>query len=179
MEILAHRLEGVRQAEGWCDDRPADCRVDLIVVHGISLPAGHFGGPYVEALFTGRLDSDCHPDFADLAGVKVSSHLLIRRDGSLVQFVPFDRRAWHAGESSHCGRTRCNDFSIGIELEGSDEVRYRDEQYEALIAVCQVLLAHYSIDAEQIVGHSDIAPHRKTDPGPHFDWPRLRAGIGG
>lgn len=177
MNIVSHRLQGVRQVDGFCDDRPSE-EIDLLVVHGISLPAGHFGGDYIEQLFSGRLDCGCHPDLGDLDGVRVSSHLLIRRDGVMLQFVPFNRRAWHAGESSFQGRTRCNDFSIGIELEGTDHSRYRDEQYEALIRVSRQLIRTYGIPAEHVVGHSDIAPGRKTDPGPRFDWTRLREGIG-
>ncbi|MDZ7686904.1 MAG: 1,6-anhydro-N-acetylmuramyl-L-alanine amidase AmpD [Gammaproteobacteria bacterium] len=177
MEIRSHRLEGVPQREGFCDERP-DPDIDLIVIHGISLPAGHFGGNYVEGLFCGCLDTARHPDLRDLEGVCVSSHLFIRRDGGMIQFVPFDRRAWHAGESQFKGRTRCNDFSIGIELEGTDGNRYREAQYRSLIEVSRLLVDAYGIPPGHVVGHSDIAPGRKTDPGPYFDWNRLLDAIG-
>lgn len=157
-----------------CDARPNEEAPSLIVVHGISLPPGEFGGPYIEQLFTNRLQIDEHPAFADLAELKVSSHLLIRRDGEVIQFVPFDRRAWHAGESSYQGRTCCNDFSIGIELEGTDSVPYEVAQYQSLAEVIVCLLHNYpSLRRQAITGHADIAPGRKTDPGPAFDWPKL------
>lgn len=159
-----------------CDDRPAGTVADLIVVHGISLPPGEFGGPWIDRLFTNRLPPDGHPYFATIADRKVSSHLLIRRDGGIVQYVPFHRRAWHAGVSSYEGREKCNDFSVGIELEGTDEMGYEPIQYRALSTVIQQLLATYpALSARRIAGHSDIAPGRKTDPGPFFDWPRLHA----
>jgi AmpD protein len=157
-----------------CDDRP-DPEIGLVVVHGISLPAGHFGTPYVIDLFCNHLEIDAHPDFCDLQGVHVSAHLLIRRDGRILQFVPFDRRAWHAGESSYQGRSRCNDFSVGIELEGTDDTPYRLAQYQRLVAVCQQLVLYYGIDPSCIVGHCDIAPGRKTDPGEAFNWHVFRA----
>lgn len=157
------------------DARPRGVVIDAIVVHGISLPAGHFGGPHVEALFTNRIDPLAHPDFADLRDLRVSAHFLVRRDGELLQFVAVDRRAWHAGVSSLDGRERCNDFSVGIELEGTDCVPYTDAQYERLAALVTLLRgACPGITSQRIVGHSDIAPGRKTDPGPAFDWPRLR-----
>ena len=160
------------------DARPDGCAIDLIVVHGISLPPGRFGGPAIERLFTNRLDPKAHPYFATIAGLKVSSHLLIRRDGAVVQFVPFGERAWHAGESRHQGRGRCNDFSIGIELEGTDERPYTARQYLRLALVCARLIAHYpGITQKRITGHSDIAPERKTDPGPSFEWRRLHARL--
>jgi AmpD protein len=159
-----------------CDERP-DPAISLIVVHCISLPAGHFGSRYVEQLFTNCLDCDVHPDFDDIRELKVSSHLLIRRDGSVVQFVPFDKRAWHAGESSFGGRAQCNDFSIGVELEGTDTGTFTDSQYAGLSDVCRLLMAKWQIPMDHIVGHSDIAPGRKTDPGVGFDWPRLRHGL--
>lgn len=159
-----------------CDDRPAGVMADLIVVHGISLPPGEFGGPWIDRLFTNTLPADAHPYFAEIADRKVSSHLLIRRDGEVVQFVPFHRRAWHAGVSAYRGREKCNDFSIGIELEGEDERPYESEQYAALSVVIAGLCAAYpQLSRERIAGHSDIAPGRKTDPGPSFDWPRLHA----
>ena len=158
-----------------CDERPENCPVELLVIHGISLPPGEFGGPWIDDLFTNVLDSAVHPYFSEIENLQVSAHLLIRRDGQVVQYVPFDRRAWHAGQSCFDGRDRCNDFSIGIELEGSDEHPYEEVQYQVLARVCQVLLKAYpSLSPERIVGHSDIAPGRKTDPGPYFEWSRLR-----
>lgn len=156
-----------------CDDRPAGDQPSLLVVHAISLPAGHFtdaGSPlYIEDLFLNRLDLRAHPDFAQLQGVRVSAHFLILRDGRLIQFVGADRRAWHAGRSQFMGRSACNDFSIGVELEGSDFVPFTEAQYRMLTALTGLLCAHYPIC--HIVGHQDIAPDRKTDPGPFFDWP--------
>lgn len=149
---------------------------ELIVVHGISLPPGEFGGPWIDRLFTNTLPADAHPYFAQIAERKVSSHLLIRRDGEIVQYVPFHRRAWHAGVSQYRGREKCNDFSIGIELEGTDDSAYEPAQYRALSTVIlQLCSAYPSLSLEHIAGHSDIAPGRKTDPGLAFDWPRLRA----
>jgi AmpD protein len=160
-----------------CDDWPSGCTPELIVVHGISLPPGEFGGPWIEQLFTNALDTTAHPAFAELAGLRVSSHLLIRRDGELVQFVPLSQRAWHAGQSSFCGRERCNDFSIGIELEGTDDSPYAEAQYSRLALTVRALRAALpSLRLAPLVGHSDIAPERKTDPGPAFDWGRL-AGL--
>jgi AmpD protein len=154
--------------------------VDLLVIHGISLPPGEFGGPWIEHLFLNRLDSAVHPYFASIAGLKVSAHLLIRRDGELIQFVDFGERAWHAGLSSFGGRERCNDFSIGIELEGADEVAYTEHQYAVLGASAREILARYpAIHPRRIVGHSQIAPGRKTDPGPAFDWARLHGLLEG
>lgn len=157
------------------DERPAHCPPELIVIHGISLPPGRFGGPWIDALFTNRLDPEAHPYFRGIAGLKVSAHLLVRRDGALVQYVPFHRRAWHAGRSVYQGRECCNDFSIGIELEGVDDRPYAFVQYARLAAVIRALLAAYpTLSPRRIVGHSDIAPGRKTDPGPAFDWAQLR-----
>lgn len=159
-----------------CDDRPPDEVIDLLVIHGISLPPGQFGGPHVTALFQNSLDPAAHPYFAGLEGLRVSSHLFIRRNGALLQFVPLHRRAWHAGVSSFRGRSRCNDFSIGIELEGTDDMPYEAAQYDRLARVTAVLMARYpAIDESRITGHCDIAPGRKTDPGPAFDWKRYRA----
>ena len=160
------------------DDRPAEAAPELLVVHGISLPPGEFGGPEIEQLFCNTLDWDSHPYFREIRGMEVSSHLLVRRDGELVQFVPFHRRAWHAGESLFRGRGRCNDFSIGIELEGEDDTPYADAQYAVLTAVTNALLAAYpGITARRIAAHADIAPGRKSDPGPAFDWLRLYDGV--
>ncbi|MDH3614774.1 MAG: 1,6-anhydro-N-acetylmuramyl-L-alanine amidase AmpD [Gammaproteobacteria bacterium] len=160
------------------DERPDGAEPELLVVHGISLPPGEFGGGEIEQLFSNSLNWDSHPYFAEIRGVEVSSHLLIRRDGELIQFVPFGNRAWHAGESSFQGRTCCNDFSIGIELEGDDDTPYTDSQYEVLIAVTDALLLGYpALSVRQIAAHSDISPGRKTDPGPAFDWLRLYDGV--
>jgi AmpD protein len=145
------------------------------VVHGISLPPGRFGSSSIEALFTNRLDPAAHPYFATIAHLRVSAHFLIRRDGELLQFVPCAMRAWHAGASNWCGRERCNDFSIGIELEGADDVRYTGAQYRMLIRLARALAKRYPIVG--LTGHSDIAPGRKTDPGPTFDWNAVRAKV--
>lgn len=161
------------------DARPSGCGIDLIVVHGISLPPGEFGGPHIERLFCNRLDPHAHDYFRAVAAVKVSAHLLIRRGGDLVQFVALSERAWHAGESRFGDRVRCNDFSIGIELEGTDCTPYEDAQYERLGGVCLAIMRRWpAIGPDRIVGHSDIAPDRKTDPGPAFDWPRLNDLLG-
>lgn len=158
-----------------CDARPPGGRPELVVVHGISLPPGEFGGPWVDALFQNRLDPAAHPYFAGIAGLRVSSHLLVRRDGELVQYVPLTRRAWHAGASAFRGRPACNDFSIGIELEGADDVPYQPVQYVRLAALLTALMAAIpALAGAPIVGHSDVAPGRKTDPGPAFRWDRLR-----
>lgn len=158
-----------------CNERP-DAEISLIVVHGISLPAGRFGGEEIEQLFTNALDTK-REGLQDLEGVRVSSHLLIQRTGTILQFVPFHLRAWHAGQSSFVGRADCNDYSIGIELEGTDDLPYEDVQYQQLAAVCRTLMTHYGI--REIRGHSHIAPGRKTDPGPSFEWQRLKRGIAG
>jgi len=168
----------IREPSANSDERPAGIEVDLLVIHNISLPPGKFGGGYISDLFLNRLDPGAHPYFAEIADLRVSAHLLIRRDGSARQFVPLDRRAWHAGVSSFCGRERCNDYSIGIELEGSDEVPYTEAQYRQLhILTAEVRSLFPAIAPERVVGHSDIAPGRKTDPGPHFDWTRFREAI--
>ena len=169
-------LAGVRQVlSPHCDERPPGVLPDLVVIHGISLPPKEFGGPWIEQLFTGNLPAEAHPAFADVARLRVSAHALIRRDGAITQFVPFGMRAWHAGRSQYQGRSACNDFSVGIELEGTDTTPYTGPQYESLAALVAALLATYPrLSAERIVGHSDIAPGRKTDPGPAFDWSRWR-----
>lgn len=156
-----------------CDARPAGRPISLLVIHHISLPPGEFGGPGIVDLFTNRLKPAAHPYYASIAGMKVSAHFLIRRDGTLCQFVPCSARAWHAGESSWRGRARCNDFSIGIELEGTDEAPFTASQYRQLARLTRALKARYPI--RDIVGHSNIAPGRKSDPGPHFDWARYRS----
>lgn len=173
-------LEGAaRRPSPNADERPAGCLPELIVVHNISLPPGEFGGPWIDALFGNALPPDAHPYFAAVAGLRVSAHLLVRRDGSLVQYVPFHRRAWHAGVSFYGLRERCNDFSIGIELEGVDDVPYEGAQYAQLAESVAALLAAYpTLSRERISGHADIAPGRKTDPGPSFDWGRLRRELG-
>ena len=169
-------MRGAKQiASPNYDARPAEVEADLIVIHGISLPPGEFGGAWIDQLFAGSLDADAHPYFRDVAQQRVSAHALIRRDGQVIQYVPFHARAWHAGESQYEGRAACNDFSIGIELEGTDDLAYEERQYESLAALIQALLAAYpALAKERIVGHSDIAPGRKTDPGRAFDWRRLR-----
>lgn len=172
-------LTGARQvASPNQDARPPGATLDLIVVHGISLPPGEYGGPWVDRLFTNTLPPDVHPFFATIADLRVSAHLYIRRDGACVQFVPFHARAWHAGASVWRHRVACNDFSIGIELEGSDTDRYEPLQYRRLAAVIAALeLAYPTLASGGLVGHSDIAPGRKTDPGPGFEWPLLRSRL--
>ncbi|MDH3616336.1 MAG: 1,6-anhydro-N-acetylmuramyl-L-alanine amidase AmpD [Gammaproteobacteria bacterium] len=161
------------------DARPAGVAPAMVVVHGISLPPGEFGGSEIEALFTNTLDFDAHPYFDEIRGLTVSAHLLIRRDGALTQFVPFTMRAWHAGESCFRGQFCCNDYSIGIELEGEDETAYDDRQYVTLQRVLSAIFDAYpAISAREVAGHCDIAPGRKSDPGPAFDWLRLYDGLG-
>jgi len=163
------------------DERPAGTEIDLVVVHGISLPPGDFGGPWIDRLFTNTLPTDgphAHPYLREIAHLRVSAHLLVRRDGELVQYVPFHRRAWHAGTSSWEGREAVNDFSIGIELEGTDDTPYEDVQYRRLADLVRTLADAYpALAPVRIVGHSDVAPRRKTDPGPAFDWARLRDAL--
>lgn len=160
------------------DARPADAEPSLIVIHGISLPPGEFGGPWIDKLFTNALPADAHPYFAEIVELRVSAHALIRRDGELKQYVPFLARAWHAGKSSWCGRAVCNDFSVGIELEGTDDVPYTDAQYARLVALVLALKRTYaSLRDADVVGHEHIAPGRKTDPGPAFDWRRFQAAL--
>lgn len=154
------------------DERPSDATIDLVVIHAISLPPGEFGGPHVTDLFLNRLDSQGHPYFREIEGLKVSSHFFIRRDGDLIQYVPCELRAWHAGASQWKGRERCNDFSVGIELEGTDDVPFENPQYATLNDLIAALDTRYG--TLEIAGHSDVSPGRKTDPGPHFDWNRVR-----
>lgn len=159
-----------------CDARPEGEVVSLLVVHHISLPPGEYGGAYIDQFFAGTLEPAAHPYFASIAGLKVSAHACVFRDGRVHQYVPTTQRAWHAGESCFDGRERCNDFSIGIELEGDEQGPFTDAQYVALARlVVAAMRAYPALTAERIVGHSDIAPGRKTDPGPWFDWPRLLA----
>jgi len=174
-------LAGVRQVlSPHFDARPQGVAPELIVVHGISLPPGEFGGPWIDHLFAGDLPPHAHPSFRDAAALRVSAHAVIRRDGTITQYVPFGMRAWHAGQSQYQGRSGCNDFSIGIELEGTDATPYTAAQYESLAALVRELLATYpTLSADRIAGHSDIAPGRKTDPGPAFDWLRWRRMISG
>lgn len=163
------------RASAHHDERPLNMAIDMIVIHGISLPPGQFGTPDVEHFFTGQLDMSSHPDYASIAHLKVSSHLFIRRTGEIIQFVPFHKRAFHAGESQFQGRSRCNDFSIGIELEGTDVIPYEPAQYLQLSKVITLLKDAYpAITQERVVGHVDIAPGRKTDPGPAFNWNYLK-----
>lgn len=157
------------------DERPYGVEIDLLVIHNISLPHGVFGGSHIIDLFCNKLDPIAHPSFAVIAGLRVAAHLLICRNGGVIQFVPFHKRAWHAGVSTFHGRANCNDFSIGIELEGCDDVSYEEAQYQQLAAITKLLQQIYpKITQENIVGHSDIAPIRKTDPGKAFDWERYR-----
>jgi AmpD protein len=165
-----------RMASPNQDDRPAGSTISLIVVHGISLPPGRFGGDGVARLFTNTLDPDADPYYQGIAHLRVSSHFFIRRDGALVQFVACGRRAWHAGISSWRGRAACNDYSVGIELEGTDDLPYESAQYLMLARLARALRRRYPI--RDMVGHSDVAPGRKTDPGPTFDWPRLGRLLG-
>lgn len=176
LDPCGNRLLDARQvASPNFDERPDDCDISLIVIHGISLPPGVYGGPEIDRFFTNTLDTSADPYFAGIAHLQVSSHLLIRRDGELVQYVPLLKRAWHAGESSYDGCEACNDFSIGIELEGQDDEPYTGTQYERLAEVIHCLVdAFPGLSAERIAGHCDIAPQRKTDPGPAFDWARLK-----
>ncbi len=179
-----------REQRGWLvgarhvpspnyDDRPEGEDVSLVVIHGMSLPPGEYGGAWIDALFTNSLDANAHPFFAEIEGLRVSSHFLIRRDGELVQYVSLDKRAWHAGHSCFEGRLRCNDFSVGIELEGCDDEPYEEAQYRQLATLLAWLMQRYpAISAQRIVGHCDIAPGRKTDPGEAFDWARLARDIG-
>jgi AmpD protein len=154
-----------------CDERPVDESVRLVVIHAISLPPNEFGGPGIIQLFTNCLDAAAHPYFREIQDLRVSAHFVVRRDGELIQLVPCSRRAWHAGISNWLDQENCNNFSIGIELEGCDQLPFEDAQYLALNGLLDELRRHYPIEA--VVGHSDIAPGRKTDPGPCFDWHRV------
>lgn len=169
-------LEARRHPTENFDERPGAGDIDLVVIHGISLPPGEFGGPWVHALFTNRLDPLKHPYFEGIASLRVSAHLFIRRTGEAFQYVPFHKRAWHAGASAFEGRPKCNDYAIGIELEGCDDRPYTDVQYLRLVEALRALRRHYpKITPQRIVGHCHVAPGRKTDPGPLFQWERLRA----
>ena len=179
VDLASGLLRGVAQiASPNCDARPPGVEPDLIVVHGISLPPGEFGGPWIDHLFTNSLPQDAHPYFAEVSPLRVSSHLVVRRDGAVTQYVKFSDRAWHAGKSSFEGREACNDYSIGIELEGADTLAYDGPQYHALSKVIAALCRAYpGLSPDRVVGHSDVAPGRKTDPGPAFDWPLARSLI--
>lgn len=183
--------QGLLVAGGWlprarhcrspnCNPRPPGTQVSLLVIHNISLPPGVFGGGHIDNFFCNRLDDQAHPYFAHLRGVEVSAHFLIRRSGELVQYVSVDERAWHAGTSIFCGQENCNDFSIGVELEGTDVRPFTKKQYRRLIALSALLMRIFpGITLARIVGHSDIAPGRKTDPGPAFNWMQFRTALAG
>ncbi|SMN16082.1 N-acetylmuramoyl-L-alanine amidase AmpD [uncultured Candidatus Thioglobus sp.] len=170
--ITNHQLDSATQnpSENF-NQRPLNAEITLIVIHNISLPPSKFNNSYIEDFFTNKLDTSKHDYFKTIEGVKVSTHLLIKRDGSIIQFVDFDQRAWHAGNSIYNNTADCNNYSIGIELEGSDDINYETKQYQSLNHVLSTLKSHYPIT--NVVGHSDIAPGRKTDPGPAFEWSQL------
>lgn len=175
VDVVSGLIQGVEYLPSpHCDERPDAADISLIVVHSISLPPGEFGTGDIQSFFCGKLDFTKHPYFQSIADLRVSAHLLISRDGALTQFVPFCQRAWHAGESSYQGRSRCNDFSVGIELEGVDDIPYEPAQYQALAKVIKALQRAYPAIKDNIIGHEDIAPGRKTDPGPAFDWQTLK-----
>lgn len=188
--LILPKCQTMIDAHGWlstarrvpspnCNDRPDHAVISLLVIHNISLPPRQFGGPYICDFFSNCLNPGIHPYFEEIACLEVSSHLLIDREGRVTQFVPFHQRAWHAGQSRFEGVDNCNDFSIGIELEGADDIPYTDCQYQVLTAVTRELLAHYpTMTQQRIVGHSDIAAGRKTDPGPAFNWSRYLSGLG-
>lgn len=180
MQINNGKLSCARQVSTQhLDERCDSTDINLLVVHNIPLPPNQFGGPYIEQLFKGTLKPDDDPFFEQIYQLRVSAHCLIRRDGEIVQFVPFDKRAWHAGLSSFQGRAKCNDFSIGIEMEGADHIPYTDEQYQSLLSVSEAIMQAYpKINLSRVVGHQDIAPFRKTDPGVSFDWSRYRVQLG-
>jgi AmpD protein len=179
MDAAGRLPEALWRPSPNADERPDGVEPDLLVIHNISLPPGEFGGPWIEQLFLNRLNPDAHPYFREIAGLRVSAHLLIQRTGALLQFVACSRRAWHAGQSSFQGRAACNDFSIGIELEGTDDQPFSPAQYQRLATVtAQIQVRYPGITPERIAGHQDIAPGRKTDPGPCFDWDRYFAELG-
>jgi len=174
-----HLLVPVRyEASPHCDERPIGMAIDTVIIHGISLPPGQFGGEVICQFFCGQLDFNAYPSLDWLQKVRVSAHVLIKRNGEIIQFVPFNKRAWHAGQSNFDGRAQCNDFSIGIELEGTDFLPYEDIQYEQLAAIVRLLMTQYPhINHQRIVGHSDVAPGRKSDPGHYFNWDVFRGLI--
>ncbi len=179
-QILAGWLQWAEQCPSPnFNFRPDDSEISLLIIHNISLPPGEFGGGYVQQFFQNKLDACVHPYFETIADLQVSAHLFIERDGKVTQFVPFTGRAWHAGNSCFADVVDCNNYSIGIELEGTDDIPYTDAQYRALEKVSrQLLLTYPKLTPERITGHSDVSPGRKTDPGPAFDWPRYRASLG-
>lgn len=174
-----HLIEGAEfHPSPHVNARPDEHDISLLVIHNISLPPGEFGSGDIDALFMGTLDCTQHPSYDSLNGVRVSAHVVISREGDIIQYVPFHQRAWHAGVSCFEGRENCNDFAIGIELEGTDTLAYSDSQYDALQSLTRALITRYpNITLDRIVGHEDIAPQRKTDPGPAFDWHRYKQGI--
>jgi AmpD protein len=176
VDLKSGLMRGARQvASPNYDSRPAGIEADLIVVHGISMPPGEFGGPWIDRLFTNTLPPEAHPYFAEVGSLRVSSHVVVMRDGAVTQYVQFTERAWHAGKSSFEGREACNDFSVGVELEGTDTLPYEAAQYGALAKVVAALCTAYPrLSPDRLAGHSDIAPGRKTDPGPAFDWQLAR-----
>jgi N-acetyl-anhydromuramoyl-L-alanine amidase len=177
--ICNHWLRDARRVDSPnYSERPTGLDIDTLVIHNISLPPGQFGGPWIDQLFCNSLDVAAHPYFQEIAHLRVSAHLMIDRKGSVTQYVAFDKKAWHAGASCYRDRENCNEFSIGIELEGADDQYFTDPQYRELVRVTSVLMATYpAIQPSRIVGHCDIAPDRKTDPGPYFDWERYRKAI--
>ncbi len=181
LTINDHLLSSAKQIPSVnCCERPDGAVIDLLVIHNISLPPGQYGGTHVDNLFSNCLDPAAHPYFKSIAALKVSAHLFVQRSGRITQYVPFNKSAWHAGESSFDGQENCNDFSIGIELEGTDTEEYSEEQYRQLINISNVLIKYYpKITSKRIVGHCDIAPTRKTDPGIAFKWRKYRAGLVG
>ncbi|MDF2529688.1 MAG: N-acetyl-anhydromuranmyl-L-alanine amidase [Gammaproteobacteria bacterium] len=172
-------VEGIRHCPSpFFNKRPANCNIDLLVIHNISLPPGQFGGPEIEDFFQGKLDHSKHPYFETIKGMEVSAHFVIKRTGEMIQFVSVNDRAWHAGKSSFNGKENCNDYSIGIELEGADDIPFTEEQYRSLAGLTQSIMQTFAgINLQRITGHSDIAPSRKTDPGPCFDWKYYREMI--
>lgn len=180
IDLQTHLLNPVKfLPSSHCNERPPGTLIDTIVIHGISLPPNQFGTGAVERFFCGELDFNLDPYYSTIANLKVSAHLFIKRDGEVIQFVPFNKRAWHAGQSNFQGRKNCNDFSIGIELEGTDTIPYEKTQYTQLAQITQLLMSVYPIKSNQIIGHADIAPGRKTDPGPAFDWPLFKHFLSG
>ena len=179
---VGHLLDGIAYdfyPSPNCDDRPDNMEPDTVVIHAISLPPGEYGGDGIIDFFLNRIEESADPYYANIYHLRVSSHFLVRRDGQILQFVPVARRAWHAGESEFQGRHAVNDFSIGIELEGTENSAYESAQYESLTVLTRLLMNTYpAITLDRIVGHSDIAPGRKTDPGPYFDWRRFRNRLG-
>jgi len=174
-KVLGQLSNATQISSPNCDDRPSDTPIKLLIIHNISLPPNEFGGPYIDQLFTNTLDIGADPFFEEIAHLKVSAHLLIRRDGTMTQYVPFHKRAWHAGVSNYKGEDTCNNFSIGIEMEGADHIEYDSKQYETLADVTAALLSTYpEMSIDNITGHCDVAPERKTDPGESFDWQRYK-----